>query len=327
MKPIQSADFVSMRRKKLGAQLPNIQHSIMAKLLRVILKSLGILAALILVLAVFVYFSSNRHLAQTFAIQPTEFTLPSSPEALARGRHLAETRGCTGCHGEDLGGAKVIDDPAMGRMYGPNITRGQGGVTASYQNTDWIRAIQHGVKPNGHPLILMPAEDFTHLTQDDLGALLLYVKSAAPIDRETVPIKVGPVARGLMTFGKLKLAAEKINHAGVHFENVTPAVSVEYGRYVSVSCIGCHNPSFSGGKIAIGPPDWPRAANLTPDNSSRLKRWSETDFVTAIRTGTRPDGATINPIMPRSFGQMDDIELKALFAFLRQVPAKETGKL
>ena len=101
----------------------------------------------------------------------------------------------------------------------------------------------------------------------------------------------------------------------------TPA----YGRYVAISCSGCHGSNYSGGKIEIGPPDWPPAANLTPDPSGRLSGWTQADFIATLRTGHRPDGSALNPVMPRAFAQMDDVELKALWSFFRTLPPVPTG--
>jgi hypothetical protein len=69
----------------------------------------------------------------------------------------------------------------------------------------------------------------------------------------------------------------------------------------------------------------PIVANLTPDESG-LKAWSEADFIRAIREGKRPDGSAISEYMPwKAYGQMSDDELKAIFAYLRTVPAKPKG--
>jgi cytochrome c553 len=100
---------------------------------------------------------------------------------------------------------------------------------------------------------------------------------------------------------------------------------VEYGRYVANGCIGCHGTNFSGGKIPVGPPDWPPAANLTPHADGRLTKWTDADFIQTLRTARRPDGSELNPVMPRLFGQMDDVELKAIWAFLQTLPAAATG--
>ena len=281
--------------------------------------------AVLLVGAVVVYQASGSRLRRTYLVVARPVHIPGDPVAVERGRHIAATRGCLDCHGPDLGGAKVIEDAAMGRLYGSNLTEGRGGLRASYSDGDYVTAIRHGVAPDGHALFLMPSAEYSHLGDDDLGALIAFLKSVPPVDRERVPLQVGPVARVLMVAGKLKLAAEEIDHANLKPATVQPGVTVEYGRYLAVGCTGCHGPNFSGGKIDIGPPDWPLAANLTPHAEGRLAKWTEDDFLKAIRTARRPDGTEINPVMPRNFGQMDDVELKAIWRFLHTLPPVSTG--
>ena len=102
-------------------------------------------------------------------------------------------------------------------------------------------------------------------------------------------------------------------------------MTADYGRYLAASCIGCHGDNLSGGRIAGGPPDWPPAANLTPHATSRIGSWTEADFFTAMRKGVRPDGTPLNPAMPTAFGQFTDDETKALWLYLRSLPAAEMG--
>lgn len=297
----------------------------MLKLLKVFGCALGGLVVIIGMAAGSVYAVSHSKLKKTHDVTFRGTNVPAGAEAIARGEHLARTRGCADCHGADMGGAKVIDDPAMGRLHGPNLTRGRGGLAADYSEVDFERAIRHGIARDGRGLFLMPSTDYAHFTEQDMGDLIAYLKSVPPVDREPVALKIGPVARVLLTLGKIKLAADAIDHATLRPEVVTPAVSVGYGRYVAVSCTGCHGENFSGGKIDIGPPDWPHASNLTPHPSGRLAAWSEADFLAAMRTGKRPDGTTLSEVMPRAFGGMNDTELKAVWAFLRSVPAVATG--
>jgi mono/diheme cytochrome c family protein len=136
---------------------------------------------------------------------------------------------------------------------------------------------------------------------------------------------LGPVSRVLLAVGKIKLAAEVIDHGKVQPVAMVPGVTVEYGRYLAAGCVGCHGPNYAGGKIEVGPPSWPEAANLTPHADGRLARWSEADFVNVLRTAKRPDGTELNPVMPRTFGQMDDVELKALYAFFKAIPPVAKG--
>lgn len=269
---------------------------------------------------------SRRILEKTRTVAVRPVSIPTDAAALARGKHIAQSRGCVDCHGADLGGAKVVESGAMGVWYGPNLTSGKGGRAGTFSNDDWVRAIRHGVGPDGRGLFLMPSEEYQHLGDDDLGAVIAYLKSVPPVDRPNVPIQLGLIAQMLVATNKIKLSADVIDHLNVRPPTVAPGVTLDYGRYVAVGCVGCHGPNYSGGKIEIGPPEWPEAANLTPHASSRLTQWSEEDFIRTLRSGRRPDGTELNVAMPRNFGLMNDVELKALWMYLKSLPAVETGK-
>lgn len=287
---------------------------------------LGVLAFLALFAFVAVSWSARNRLHRTFQVKVASVAIPTAAEAVAQGRHLAATRGCYDCHGEDLGGLIVIDDFAMGRVSAPNLTRGPGGLPATYSDTDWIRAIRHGIARDGHPLFLMPSTDYAPFSEEDLGALIAYLKSVPPVNRASGPVQPGPVARLLLLLGKIQLSAEVIDHEHLQPAKVTPGLTVEYGRYVANTCTGCHGPNFSGGRIASGPPDWPPAANLTPHAEGRLAKWTEADFLNLLRTGKRPDGTAVSEVMPRAFGQLYEVEQKSLWLFLKSLPPAPTGQ-
>lgn len=273
-----------------------------------------------------IQWQSHRRLARAYAIEVAAVPVPAGAEAVARGKHLATTRGCVDCHGADLAGATVIDDGAMGRIDGPNLTRGAGGLPADYADLDFVRAIRHGVNRAGRGLFLMPSTDYATLSDADMGALIAYLRTLPAVDKPSGPVKPGPVARTLLATGRLRLAAQEIQHARIKPSQVAPAANADYGRYVAASCTGCHGSNLSGGKIAVGPPTWPPAANLTPHPDGRLGQWTEADFVRALRTHRRPDGSEISPVMPKTFGGLDEIEMKALWAYLRTLPPTPLGK-
>jgi mono/diheme cytochrome c family protein len=288
------------------------------------LASAALIFALVAVMVVFLL--SHRTLTRHYSIVVAPVPVPTSSESIERGGHIAAIRGCLACHGNDLGGGLVMDNAAMGRVYGPNLTKGSGGVGGLMTDEDWVRAVREGIGADGHPLFIMPSKDFVAMSDEDLGALLAYIRSAAPVARDVPAIVVGPVSRVLLALGKTRLSAEVIDHArapaAIH---IGIEVSPEYGRYLASTCTGCHNPSFSGGKIAEGPPNWPAAANLTLGPGSAVVGWSEGDFIRVIRTAVAPDGRVVNPVMPRTFAQMNDVELKALWSYLRTLPPAPTG--
>jgi cytochrome c553 len=277
--------------------------------------ALAVLALAALAVAT-VSLASNSHLHKRYAVEPNPVPVPHSAQALSRGRHIAVIRGCVACHGDDWGGARVINDGAMGIVYGTNLTPGSGRTLTV---VDWVRAVRHGIGSDGHPLFIMPSRDYVDLSDQDLGDLIAYATSMPAVSRPVPQVSVGPVARVLLAIGKLTLSAEAIDHGRTGaVAAVNAEESAAYRRYLAQTCSGCHNPNFSGGKIAEGPPNWPPAANLAPGGD--LKGWTEADFVRAIRTGRRPDGSAICEVMPRVFAQMTDPELRAIWLFLQALP-------
>ena len=245
--------------------------------------------------------------------------------AVARGAHLVVSRaGCDNCHGADFGGNVVIDAPLVGFWAAPNLTTGEGGVTRGFAAKDWDHAVRHGIR---HDLRTssMPSMDFVNLSDHELSDIVAYLRSQPPVDRKLPPVRFGPVFAFVTALDKGSLPAFVINHAKPHrAEPPATAPSAEFGEHLAQTCKGCHGQHLSGGKVA-GDPSMPFVANITPDESG-LERWSEADFVRAMRQGLRPDGSTISQAMPwKSYGQMYDVELQALWAYLQTVPPAPKG--
>ena len=299
--------------------------------MRRLLKAAGYLvagaAALILVAAAAVYGFSEARYRRQYAVAPRTISVPTDSAAIARGAHVAETfGGCVECHGENLGGKVVFDDPPVGRVYGANLTRGRGGLGTVLTDGDIVRAVQHGVGHDGRPLKVMPSTDYTALTERDLAAIVAWMRSRPAVDTVQPPVQVGPVGRALFVAGKLPmLHAERIDHARPMGTRVTPGVTVEYGRYIAaVGCRGCHGQTLAGGPIEGGAPDWPPAANLTP--AGALKTWTAEGFTRFLRTGTRPNGSVVSTVMPiRQTSRLTDEEIQALWLYLQTLPATQAG--
>lgn len=241
---------------------------------------------------------------------------------LAEGARQAQIRGCTECHGPDLGGAVLAMTP-VAEFVPPNLTRGQGGVTAGYTDADWERAIRHGVAPGGRALILMPSDDNTTMSEADFAHLLAYLKSVPAVDRQLQPTRFTRLGLALVGAGQLPLlSVARIDHAQ---PPAAPAVaaSVEYGAYVARICAGCHGENYAGGPLPGAPPDMAVPANLTP--AGAVSEWTLAQFASAVRTGVRPDGRQMRKQdMPwTAFAAMTDTEIEALYLYLRSLPRAE----
>lgn len=272
-----------------------------------------------------VYAASERKLRARYETDAPAVRVPTDSASLARGEHLVRNVvTCTLCHGEDLGGAVYASSAAIGTMAGPNLTRGRGGVGTDYTDMDYVRAIRRGVRRDGRSLIVMPSEVFTHLSQEDLGAVIGYLKQLPPVDREVPRSGFGPVGRALLATGKMNILVAGKTPRFTPPESVARDTTPAYGKYLAdiSGCHGCHGFGLSGGRVA-GPPDLPPAANLTP---SGIGNWTEADLVRALREGKRPDGSSINDFMPWTvYRGMTDTEIHAIWLYLRSVPAKPFG--
>jgi mono/diheme cytochrome c family protein len=313
------------------------------------LKVLGVLVLLVLLGAGGAYLwassSSARLLDRTIATHTADFPIPfpldsaetaglEAEEAVAlafdraveRGAHLISSRyGCAECHGQNLGGGTMIDVPMLFRLFGPNLTGGPGSRVGEFTTADWDRIVRHGVFPDGKPAA-MPAQDFERMSDQELSDIIAYIRSLPPVDNRMPARALGPMGKVLMAAGRIRLSADEI---GVHDEAhaTLPPVAdttVEFGRHLANTCVGCHQANFAGGTITGGDPSWPPAGNLTP---AGIGDWTYDQFATSLREARRPDGTELLPPMNGMvpFAQsMTEVELQALWMYLRSLPPVAT---
>jgi mono/diheme cytochrome c family protein len=112
--------------------------------------------------------------------------------------------------------------------------------------------------------------------------------------------------------------------------------SVVRGKYLVTlgGCMDCHTTGYFMGK-----PDMARflggsdvgfeipglgtfvGPNLTPDEETGLGGWTTQQIVTALKTGARPDGRELAPIMPwRALANLTKEDAEAIAAYLKSLP-------
>lgn len=274
----------------------------------------GIIVVLAIALGLF-YFISAQKLSNSFMMTPDPITIPTDAASLDHGRHLVEAVAeCAGCHASNLAGKMFIDEPAFARVAAPNLTNGQGGI--HYTAEDWVRALRHGVASDGRQLILMPSHWYSHMSDEDLGAMTAYLMSVPPVDQAWPERSFSLVpGRILIALGVLPFAPDLIAQNGPR-TSPTPSVTAEYGEYLTniAACRECHGNDLAG-NISEGAPQGP---NLTPGGAFAAYR--EEDFIKAMRTGVTPGGRTLSEEMPWvGYGKMTDEELKAIFTYLHSL--------
>jgi mono/diheme cytochrome c family protein len=286
----------------------------MRKFLKWIGISLATVAGAILVVVAVLVFLGGRKLQATRTVAVEPVAVPGDPAAAERGAHLVRTR-CVFCHGEDLGGKKFIEDASFMLLDAPNLTRGAGGVGATYSDdAAWVRAIRHGVNSRGRALIIMPAEVYYFLSDSDLGDVIAYVKSLPPVDRTWPAPRPSLVAKALLGAGKLDSMVPFLymDHQAVRPAQPPPGATVEYGEYMlrTFGCRNCHGPDLAG-QLAPGGSGL-FAPNITPGGS--IGDWSEDDFLTMIQEQESAE-------MPwSSLRAMSEAEQRAVYRYLMSLP-------
>lgn len=251
--------------------------------------------------------------------------VPTGDEAVAQGEHLARLLGCTSCHGADLAGRFFTEDPAI-NLYlpAPNLTAGQGGVGGSNSDEDWVRAIRHGIGQDGRVLGGMPADYYATLSDDDLGAIIAYVKSVPAVANDLGTRQLGfPAALifGVLAYNDMPVA--KIDHANVGSVKPPAGPTAAYGAYLVgiTACGDCHGANLEGRPPEAAEQGPPAGPNITP--GSRLSSWTAANFAAAMRQGQAPDGRQLSTEMPWPYySVMSDDEVQAIWLYLQTIPAQ-----
>ena len=285
------------------------------KILKITGIVLGSVVGLVALFYTKVYFSTEARMNKRYDITARALPISYDSASYELGGRLLVAKGCTDCHGEDLGGKIFIDDSALGLLVARNLTYGKGGLPSSYDEYDWTLALKHGVRRNMKPLLFMPSHEFTRLTDQDLAAIISHASRVPNVDRVLPQNKLGPVGRILTDLGKLPLLpAEMINHQSTQVKLVRQEVSIDFGKYLSVACEGCHRSDMKGGAPVA--PGFPVVANIT--STGNPGKWTEEQFINTLRTGHTPEGKKLNPKeMPWTMTKAyTDVELKALYVYL-----------
>jgi mono/diheme cytochrome c family protein len=296
----------------------------MKKVFKWIGVGLGSLVGIVVLIALVLFFLGNARLIKTYDFPPSNITLPTDEASLEFGKHRAEVL-CAGCHGTDLSGINDwFSAGPLGTIDSANLTTGEGGFGREATSVeDYVRAIRHGIDPEGKPIFMPAVVSTANLSDEDLAAIIAYVQSVPPVDHVTHGQNFTPLAKIMLAAGMLgQLPVESVSHAT---QVAAPAIGVnqEYGKYMvdTNDCRVCHGPNLNGGPFP-DPTITKISPNLTP--GGELGFWTEEQFMTTIRTGVTPSGHNLdNEFMPwKDYSKFYDDELKAIWLYLQSVPAE-----
>jgi mono/diheme cytochrome c family protein len=218
-------------------------------------------------------------------------------------------------------------------MVAPNITPDKETGIGTWTDGEVIRAIREGVSRNGKALFpLMPYAEFRHMSDEDVYALVAYLRTLTPAKNSLPRSKIHfPVS----------MFIKRVPQPAGHVPPVDRSNPVKYGEYLAAlgGCGGCHTPMekgepvpgkrLAGGEIFRMPMGTVVSANITPDNDTGIGKWSEQDFLNKFYQYRKyaeegspiigPESFTLMPWL--HFCQLAEEDLKAIFAFLKTQPA------
>jgi mono/diheme cytochrome c family protein len=265
----------------------------------------------------------------------------SDPEAIDRGRYLVHgPAACSECHGrydrreparnteavELSGGFEFPMGPA-GTLWASNLTPDAQTGIGRWDDAMLARAIRTGVLTDGS-LSLLTRDSAARLSDEDLGAVLGYLRSLPPV-RKAVP-------RGRPGWGwKLSQATKPAAPGGPQGPDGVPQApepSVLRGQYLALEvaqCVPCHSPGpWRSQPTGVGSDPDPShgedhefefvAPNLAPDPVAGLSgRHGEDAFVARMRFGRLHP----SPIMPwENHRRMTESDLRSIYRYLRTLP-------
>ena len=293
------------------------------------------------VAAIVAYVGSRQNLRFDSTPYP-ELAASTDSAVIERGRYLVrDVVVCTVCHGDPknpesmhagadvpLSGGRDWEIPP-GRFYARNITPDPETGIGRFEDRALARALRHGVGSDGRALL--PFMEVQGLSDDDLVAVLSYLRTQAPVHHR-VP------AHQYSLLGKVVKATVLASPVGPRHAppRLSPrGATTENGRYLAESvalCGACHTqrdqatgqfvgPPFGGGTGMVESNDpatsW-SPPNLTSDpTTGRLGKFDEDAFVARIRAGR---AYPLSPMPWEGYGRLAEDDLRAIYRYLKTVP-------
>ena len=287
---------------------------------------LTLIPTALLVLALVGFSMLNKHYDNPAAAVQVAGTAAQ----IARGEKLANA--CTSCHSPGnelpLSGSNFgvkFDMPPLGTLYAPNLT--PSGDIQDWSDGEVIRAIREGVHKDGRSLLIMPSNNFRSMSDEDVQAMVAYLRSQPPTGGPTPSNQFNVLGAVFMNLSDFRTAQQPAGHV-----TAPPAGTAEYGKYMVdiFGCKDCHGDQLLG-KVDDGMPGPPAGPNLT----RIVPQWTEDQFMTFFNTGTIPGGGKV-PVITLASGFSEprmpwltvratttDEELKDMYEYLHGLPPGE----
>jgi mono/diheme cytochrome c family protein len=233
---------------------------------------------------------------------------PASAAEVARGRYIFGATGGCGCHTVPKGpinaGGRRYDGP-FGTVFASNITPDRQTGIGTWTDEQIITAIRLGRRPNGERLLpVHPFTVFNGMAEEDLKAVVAFLRTAPPVNRANQPKKITmPLFESVFLPTWLAAFAPKETPPPK-----APTSGVARGEYL-VRAVGhcgeCHSPrtmtmATDNSRFLAGNPKGPEdqaMPNITPDPDTGIGKWSVEEIADYLGSGNKPDGDVAGGLM------------------------------
>jgi mono/diheme cytochrome c family protein len=274
-------------------------------------------------------------------IAPEVTYAQADKELVAKGQYIFALAGGCACHTEPKKepntGARPFPIP-FGKVYSTNITQDKDTGLGAWTEQQIHNALVKGVRRDGSRILpVMPYEKYSGMAEEDLKALIAYLRTIKPVRKPTPELKTwAPFARSvgtpiyLMIFGRSTTAPAQ-----------APKASIERGHYLvdHVSLCGdCHTPRNSigvpkqslylAGANEKNGPLGEAVPNITPDKETGIGDWKREDIAELLISGIKPDLDNVQGLMaeviqgtPHGYKDIKKDDALAIADYLKTVPA------
>lgn len=268
-----------------------------------------VLATILIVLLLFaawLWFASSRALGQVHEAVPERLALPTAAQR-ADAERQARILGCVSCHGEGLRGRMMFDAGPVARVWAPNLAE----LAPRVSDQQFAQAIRQGIGHDGRALFVMPSPMYSRLSDQEVAALIGWIRSLPAGSAPTSGIEWRPLGRALVALGKFPSVMARMEEFRIRQPFDTGPEHAAGRRLAATVCSECHGADLTGGEPV---PD------VHAPDLSVAGAYDQAQFVRLMRTGRPPSGRDLGlmrEIAESDTRQFTDEELASLYLYLR----------
>ncbi|RYF82167.1 MAG: c-type cytochrome [Chitinophagaceae bacterium] len=265
----------------------------------------------------------------------------ATPERIAKGRQLSSML-CNGCHMDEntgkLTGRAMDEVPQFGTIYSKNITKDPEHGIGKWTDGEIAYLLRTGITPKGRFLPVMAK--LHRMSDEDIQSVIAFLRSGHMwVSADNTQHPASSYSFLAKFLANIKVLKPMSFPKGAVPEPDTTN-KVKWGEYVClyrVECYTCHSADFTtddfenpekskgffggGNKFELPGGKEIYSRNLTMDEETGIGKWTEDEFVRAVKTGIVPGGqpSLRQPMKP--YVDLSDNEVRAIYAYLKTLPS------